>query len=530
MPEPRFTDTPGVVDLVYHIEEGEQYLLGRININGNDRTRAKVILRELSAAGLLPGEPLDGKRMETAKKRLANLKYFIADPQQGDPIKLQITNRRGPDQPYGELDMPELDDLVRGPLPGPRRRGPARPSPGEAPDLAAAAPAAAERLRAAGARRRPGVGRAVRLGRGLRAGADTIPPIDVPPPIAQPVSPGAGGSPVYPPPSDSPPGTFPTTARHELLRRRPRPPGAVRRTARSPTSPRRSSRGAGPSPTSTSQVQEAPTGRVLLGVGATSYGGLNGNFIIHERNFDIFNVPRSFRELLNGQAFRGAGQEFRLELSPGTLINRAVVSFREPDLFNRRIGLNVSGYTFSRYYPPIALQRGPRRRPVLARQAVRHADLRRRRGPGRGRARSTGFEHAGPGRVLRGARPHLPDDDPPEHPLRQPQRPVPAEQRLVPRVRLRAGLRHLHLPEVHRRGPPALHDPPATGQDRQAHPQHPRLLRRHRPDTPLYERFYAGDFRSLRGFAYRGVGPHSPRGSTSAASSRCSARSSTSSR
>jgi outer membrane protein insertion porin family len=26
-------------------------------------------------------------------------------------------------------------------------------------------------------------------------------------------------------------------------------------------------------------------------------------------------------------------------------------------------------------------------------------------------------------------------------------------------------------------------------------------------DTPLYEKFFAGDFRSMRGFAYRGVGP-----------------------
>jgi outer membrane protein insertion porin family len=26
-------------------------------------------------------------------------------------------------------------------------------------------------------------------------------------------------------------------------------------------------------------------------------------------------------------------------------------------------------------------------------------------------------------------------------------------------------------------------------------------------DTPVYERFYAGDFRSMRGFTYRGVGP-----------------------
>ncbi len=31
------------------------------------------------------------------------------------------------------------------------------------------------------------------------------------------------------------------------------------------------------------QVEEAPTGRIMFGVGATSYGGLSGNFILHEK-------------------------------------------------------------------------------------------------------------------------------------------------------------------------------------------------------------------------------------------------------
>ena len=37
---------------------------------------------------------------------------------------------------------------------------------------------------------------------------------------------------------------------------------------------------------------------------------------------DLFNVPRSFNDVFNGTAFRGGGQEFRLDIQPGTNINR----------------------------------------------------------------------------------------------------------------------------------------------------------------------------------------------------------------
>ena len=53
--EPRFTDQPGIVDLVYKIEEREPYLLGELRIVGNARTKDKVIRREAVMAGLLPG-------------------------------------------------------------------------------------------------------------------------------------------------------------------------------------------------------------------------------------------------------------------------------------------------------------------------------------------------------------------------------------------------------------------------------------------------------------------------------------------
>ncbi|HEX8199755.1 MAG TPA: POTRA domain-containing protein, partial [Isosphaeraceae bacterium] len=112
-PEPSFTDTPGVVDLVYQIEEGDQYLLGLINVWGNARTRDKVIRREFVQGGLLPGEPLDGTRIENTRKRLGNLQYFVTAPDQGKPIDIKIVNRRPPDRPYGDVAAPDLDAVVR---------------------------------------------------------------------------------------------------------------------------------------------------------------------------------------------------------------------------------------------------------------------------------------------------------------------------------------------------------------------------------------------------------------------------------
>ena len=81
--EPKFTNESGVVDLVYKIEEGEPYLLADLKVEGNARTRDKVIRREAVQAGLLPGEVLDKNRIEIYRRRLMSLGYF--QNSQGQP-------------------------------------------------------------------------------------------------------------------------------------------------------------------------------------------------------------------------------------------------------------------------------------------------------------------------------------------------------------------------------------------------------------------------------------------------------------
>ena len=72
--------------------------------------------------------------------------------------------------------------------------------------------------------------------------------------------------------------------------------------------------------------------------------------MLNERNFDITRVPLTLDELLSGRAFRGAGQEFRLEAVPGTQFQRYTASFREPYLFDSQYSLGTSGYYYTRGY------------------------------------------------------------------------------------------------------------------------------------------------------------------------------------
>jgi outer membrane protein assembly factor BamA len=55
-------------------------------------------------------------------------------------------------------------------------------------------------------------------------------------------------------------------------------------------------------------------------------------------------------DLLGGRAFRGAGQEFRVEAVPGNELQRYSVSWREPFLFDSPYGLTVGGYYYTRYF------------------------------------------------------------------------------------------------------------------------------------------------------------------------------------
>ncbi len=95
-------------------------------------------------------------------------------------------------------------------------------------------------------------------------------------------------------------------------------------------------------------VEEAETTTLLFGVGVTSNSGVIGSISIEQRNFDLFDWPRTAGEFFKGRAFRGAGQTMRLHLEPGTELTRGRLSFREPYLFDKEIGLGLGVYAFER--------------------------------------------------------------------------------------------------------------------------------------------------------------------------------------
>ena len=98
------------------------------------------------------------------------------------------------------------------------------------------------------------------------------------------------------------------------------------------------------------KVQETRTGSLMLGAGINSDNGLVGSIVLNERNFDLFRFPTSFADIWNGTAWRGAGQEFRIEAVPGTLVQRYSATIREPFLFDQPYSLLVSAYYRDRIF------------------------------------------------------------------------------------------------------------------------------------------------------------------------------------
>lgn len=101
-------------------------------------------------------------------------------------------------------------------------------------------------------------------------------------------------------------------------------------------------------------VEEARTGRFMFGAGVNSDLGVTGQIIIDERNFDPFRPPTSWEDVVNGTAWRGAGQGFRLEAMPGSQVHRYLVTHTVPYLYLPGIPepfvLSTSGSFYTRRF------------------------------------------------------------------------------------------------------------------------------------------------------------------------------------
>jgi outer membrane protein insertion porin family len=98
-------------------------------------------------------------------------------------------------------------------------------------------------------------------------------------------------------------------------------------------------------------VGETQTGRINLGVSVNSNAGLLGSAVLEENNFDILKPPTSFQDIVDGVAWRGGGQQFRVEAMPGLQLSRYLISWRDPYFLDQNISFGVSGSYYTRVIP-----------------------------------------------------------------------------------------------------------------------------------------------------------------------------------
>jgi outer membrane protein assembly complex protein YaeT len=98
------------------------------------------------------------------------------------------------------------------------------------------------------------------------------------------------------------------------------------------------------------QVKETQTGSFQIGAGYNTDNGLVGTIVLNERNFDITRFPTSWNDILEGKAFRGANQDLRIEAVPGVQLQRYSISWRDPMIFSLPYSFMVSGYYREQQY------------------------------------------------------------------------------------------------------------------------------------------------------------------------------------
>jgi len=454
-PETVFLEEPGKVDLIYHIEEGERFRVGRIfvHIGGdNPHTRIQTVLNRLT---LRPGDIMDIRELKASERRLLASSLFNSDAASNSRPKLT----------YRIPDGTDIEFAKR-----PRSRSHSRPSPGmgsrggpqgsgmrgQSPDdwgprvlppparvssnAAASSPAAQDLPPRAvmdihvqwedlqpDQRRLPSkmAPPATEQGHGSSSAPAHPPaPVNGPKPTVvirgqgpESHTAGAAASNVWwlPPRARQPQTTRRRASSYQNIRSQspaqptnaaytnlptpgggspyggrivgatgpatkpPAAPSGVQQTQFSESiPPPAASMGADPGylanpvpgyqlfpngqfglpgqpyPEQTVDVifegQETQTGRLVFGAGVNSNAGVVGNIVLDERNFDWRRPPRSFEDIRNGTAWRGAGQRFRLNASPGSRVNRYLASFQEPYLFDSPISLGLSGSFFDRRF------------------------------------------------------------------------------------------------------------------------------------------------------------------------------------
>lgn len=257
------------------------------------------------------------------------------------------------------------------------------------------------------------------------------------------------------------------------------------------------------------EVEEQSTAILSFGGSVSSNGGVFGQIRYEQRNFDLFDFPSEPSDLF-GDAFTGAGQNFRILLEPGTIRTNASISFFEPYLFDQNFGYGADAYY----------------------RTVRRREYRDTRTGGRMRFVPRLGRHFSTGLSIRGEDVRIFDLDDPEEDRAAEIREFEGHTTLTS-VGVDVGWSDVDSPLVPTSGYSltagwesfgVLGGPSFQRITTGANVFLP-LYRDDRDravvldlrsdagalynDAPFFERFYAGGFGSVRGFRYRGISPRS---------------------
>jgi len=307
---PRFLETPAKVDVVYRIDEDRIRRIRRLNVHfgGEHPYTKETVVHNRSL--IRPGDLANSRLIERTKRRLEGTQLFERGPRQGvriniNPIDIPVTGTGG--------GQSAADGVVRG-------------QDASGGGLFATNPPSA-------AVARPGI-QPITHNTARPAGQVSGQTVirSTPRPAAQTENSAtiyrsqsddvfAPNNPMF---GNSPQG-------NPLINRfREPPPGWVDLDV---------------------YLNETATGRLMFGVGVNSDAGMVGSIVLSESNFDILRPPTSWSDVLNGHAWRGGGQRFRLEAIPGNVVSRYLVSWTDPYFLDTDFSLQASGFYFNRFYP-----------------------------------------------------------------------------------------------------------------------------------------------------------------------------------
>jgi outer membrane protein assembly complex protein YaeT len=98
------------------------------------------------------------------------------------------------------------------------------------------------------------------------------------------------------------------------------------------------------------EFKEGQTGSIRFAAGYSSAYGIMGILEFTQKNFDIADLPSSLDDLINGTGFAGGGQFFRIRLAPAVKRQSYSADFKEPYFYGYDFGFGVSVYDVRTIY------------------------------------------------------------------------------------------------------------------------------------------------------------------------------------